>query len=118
MRVATFSAGADATALEIAVSTLANDGGGLLANVNRWRGQVGLPPLTNDTLGATLTETKNPGFTIYTMRLAGPAKHMLGAVITDEAGQRTWFVKSTTSEAAASAHEAAFIAFAKSFKHK
>jgi len=28
------------------VSSLAGDGGGFLANVNRWRGQLGLPPFT------------------------------------------------------------------------
>ncbi len=37
-------AGADGTAA-VNVSSLAGDGGGLLANVNRWRGQLGLPPL-------------------------------------------------------------------------
>jgi hypothetical protein len=118
MRVATFNAGADATAIEIAVSTFPGDAGGLLANVNRWRGQVGLAPVTNETLAPTLSEAKSPGFTVYTMRLAGAAKHMLGAVITDDAQQRTWFIKATASEAAAGAHEAAFIAFAKSFKNK
>ena len=37
-------AGADGTAA-VNVSSLAGDGGGLLANVNRWRGQLGLPPV-------------------------------------------------------------------------
>jgi len=32
---------------EITVSKLAGDGGGLAANINRWRGQIGLPPLVD-----------------------------------------------------------------------
>lgn len=42
MRFATIVA-ADGT--EISVTVLDGDGGGLLANVNRWRGQVGLAPI-------------------------------------------------------------------------
>ena len=34
--------------VEISVTTLAGDGGGLSANVNRWRRQNGLPPQTED----------------------------------------------------------------------
>jgi hypothetical protein len=45
--VAKFSiAGADGAQAAVNVSSLAGDGGGFLANVNRWRGQLGLPPFT------------------------------------------------------------------------
>jgi len=33
---------------EVNVSSLAGEGGGLAANVNRWRGQLGLPPVTQE----------------------------------------------------------------------
>src|SRR5690349_3907522 len=43
MRVATFRAG-PGDGVEVSVTAFPGDVGGLLANVNRWRGQVGLAP--------------------------------------------------------------------------
>jgi hypothetical protein len=34
--------------LELTVSALPGNGGGLLPNINRWRGQLGLPPIRED----------------------------------------------------------------------
>jgi len=45
MRVVTFHTDASRTA-ECYVTLLGGDGGGLLDNVNRWRGQLGAPPLS------------------------------------------------------------------------
>jgi hypothetical protein len=45
MREATFFAG-PADAVECWISVLSGDAGGMLANVNRWRGEVGLPPVS------------------------------------------------------------------------
>ena len=36
--------GQDGAVAAVNVSSSAGDGGGLAANVNRWRGQLGLPP--------------------------------------------------------------------------
>jgi len=35
---------------DCSIVVLGGDGGGLEPNVNRWRGQIGLPPLTGDEL--------------------------------------------------------------------
>jgi hypothetical protein len=45
MRIVSASAGAGRS-VEITVSALGSDGGGLAANLNRWRGQMGQPELT------------------------------------------------------------------------
>ena len=54
-RFATIRAGSEPTAPEISVSQLPGPSAGeqdgfVLDNINRWRGQVGLPPLESDTL--------------------------------------------------------------------
>ena len=115
MRYATFTAGEGAGKVEVVLSTFPGDVGGLLPNINRWRGQVGLAPIAQDQLAANITPFENPGFTGQTMRLKGETQHMLGAVIKDVKADRSWFVKITGSPAALDAQEAAFTAFAKSF---
>jgi hypothetical protein len=115
MRYATFTAGEGATKIEVVLSTFPGDVGGLIPNINRWRGQVGLGPITQDQLAANTTAFESTGFTGYTMRLKGEGQHMLGAIIKDTKNDRSWFVKITGAPAALDAQEAAFIAFAKSF---
>ncbi len=116
MRIATFTAGADATAMEVALSSFPGDAGGLFANVNRWRGQVGLPAVTKDNLMEGIATFENPGMKVFTMRLQGAANQMLGGIVYDEANDRTWFIKATASAAAVEQHEKSFVAFAQSFK--
>lgn len=111
MRVATFTCPEG----EIAVSQFGGNAGGLLANVNRWRGQVGLEPVTAEQLPGVVQQFEIPGFAGATMRLKGESKHMLGAAIYEPKADRTWFIKLTTTPAVADAQEAAFVAFAKSF---
>jgi hypothetical protein len=116
MRYATFVAGEGVTKVEVVLSTFPGDVGGLIPNINRWRGQVGLGPITQEQLAANTTAFESPGFTGYTMRLKGEAQHMLGAIIKDGKADRSWFVKITGVPAALDAQEAAFVEFAKSFK--
>src|SRR3954469_20730083 len=47
MRVASFKiSGKDGRQADLSIVPLSGGGGGDIANVNRWRGQVGLPPLS------------------------------------------------------------------------
>jgi hypothetical protein len=115
MRFATFRAGEQESATDVVVSHFPGDVGGLLANVNRWRQQVGLDPVTPATLPEVVTPFENPGFSGHTMRLKGAEQHMLAAAIFDTQGQRTWFVKITATPAIIDQQEAAFLAFVKSF---
>jgi len=56
MRVASFEVSGNGKTADVSVIPLGGRSGGDLANVNRWRGQVGLPPITDDDL-AKLTES-------------------------------------------------------------
>src|SRR5688500_16131105 len=60
MRFATFLIGEGDAAVEVAVSQFPGDVGGLLANVNRWRGQVGLAPVTEAELPSIVQPFENP----------------------------------------------------------
>ena len=111
MRVATFTIAGG----EIAVSQFGGNGGGLLANVNRWCGQVGRAAVTAEQLPDIAPQFEIPGFVGNTMHLKGAEKHMLGAVIYEPKADRTWFVKLLSTPALADQQEAALIAFAKSF---
>jgi hypothetical protein len=111
MRVATFTLAGG----EVAVSQFSGNAGGPLANINRWRGQVGLAPVAEAELAEVAQKFEIPGFTGLTMHLKGADKHLLGAAIYEPKADRTWFIKLLGPAALADQQEAAFVAFAKSF---
>ncbi len=83
--------------LKITISPLPTQGNDLLANVNRWRGQVGLPDLGAAELPATLTKIPVLGVDANLVRLdgaapGGGAKTSIHGVIAVD-GDRTWFIK-------------------------
>ena len=61
MRAATFEVGQGEQRLEIVVSVFPGDAGGLAANINRWRNQVNLPPLSDADLSRSLEPISNAG---------------------------------------------------------
>ncbi|MFW6059290.1 MAG: hypothetical protein ACODAQ_03865 [Phycisphaeraceae bacterium] len=126
-RVVTFRASAADTSdastsepVEVAVSSLPGDGGGLLANLNRWRGQIGLEPLESaDSVESTVTfQSENTRGVLFDMTGPttgdGPATRMLVAVV--RTPQRTWFVKSTAPAPQLAPHREAMLAFVRSFR--
>jgi len=116
MRLATFRPGPDLP--EVTLAAFPGDTGGLLANINRWRGQVGLTPIDEPQLAKTTQTSTVEGVTITTVELAGSdGQQMLGAVVVPGDGQ-TWFVKTTGDPAAIARIKTAFDAFARSFRLK
>jgi len=111
MRVATFEKGK----VQVLVSTFPGDVGGMLANINRWRGQLGLNPTTDPELAETVISEMSEGIRINTTRLSGPNEDMLGAVIETGDGN-TWFVKAVATKAEATEMENEFFDFCRSFK--
>jgi hypothetical protein len=73
--------------------------GGMLSNVNRWRGQVGLEPLTEATLSTQLAERKIAGgaATAEFCDMTGPKGRVIGAVVVGAEG--TWFFKMQSTDA-------------------
>jgi hypothetical protein len=115
LRAATFISGQGDEAFEIIVSQFPGDTGGLLANVNRWRQQIGLGPISAGDLDSQVEPFSTPTFTGHIMHLRGAQVHMLAAAIYEPAADRTWFVKATLPSALADANEEAVFDFARSF---
>ena len=91
MQVAKFVTGeTDATA-EISISQLGGAAGGVLANVNRWRGQVGLKPLTdrNEVDAEPLKVAGNDG---ALLEFRGPKGKSIRVAMVHVSGS-VWFFK-------------------------
>jgi hypothetical protein len=111
MQVAKFSVPEkDGAKAEVSVSVFPSDTGGTLANVNRWRRQLGLPEVDENGLQSCVTGLDaTPGSVLVT--LTNEQRQMLGAIVPREG--KWWFYKMTgDAPAVASAHED-FVRFVK-----
>ena len=108
--------GAEGHSAEIAVSVFPGDVGGLLANVNRWRGQLGLEPATAEQLAGLVQKLDVPGSaaTMVDFTNAATGKRLLVATISQ--GGNSWFFKMTGDQAVVAAQQVAFLNFVKSVK--
>jgi hypothetical protein len=111
--LARFIAGEGDKSVEITVSTA---GGELLANVNRWRGQVGLPPVKDDELAKIATKIDTLGVKADYVALVGPTQTILGVAAQIRGSQ--YFVKLTGANDLAEREKANFESFVKSLQLK
>jgi len=109
MRVATLMTD---SGVEVALTAFPGDVGGLLANVNRWRGQVGLEP--TDEQGAEDSIERVDGKEIIVVDVTGADKRLVGTMISVGDG-KTWFVKATGEPDAIEAIKPDLVAFSKTF---
>ncbi|UPT73757.1 MAG: hypothetical protein M0D55_18210 [Elusimicrobiota bacterium] len=93
------------------------DVGGELANVNRWRGQIGLPPLEEAGLikARQALVSKAGPVALYDFSSEGERKTRLIAG-TIFAGDSTWFFKLMGDEEPAAAARPAFVALLRSLR--
>ena len=97
MRVATFLVNENPP-VELTVIPLGQEAGDLLANVNRWETQLGLPPSPKDSLDKVVKHVDVNGLHADVVDLSGaesanPRQRMLAAIV-PHAG-RVWFFKMT-----------------------
>ena len=103
--------GPQGSTAEIAVTVFPGSVGGLAANVNRWRGQVSLPPSSPDEIAASAQAAKVGGIESQRFVMTSPdGKTSLDAFMTPKDGA-TWFFKMKGDAAAVEANAAAFAAF-------
>ncbi len=101
------------------VSQLAGEGGGLLANVNRWRRQLGLPPLAQEeelpNLVSALTvpggQAQVVDFNGTNVKTGQPAR-MIGVVL--PMNGQTWFYKLMGDPGLVAAQKDALVKFIQS----
>jgi hypothetical protein len=119
MRVASFGIkGQDGKQADVSVIPLGGDAGGDLANVNRWRGQVGQQPIGADEL-AKLAESVHVGSDpadLYDIAgqnpTSGGAARILATIL--HRGGTAWFFKMTGDDALVEQQKQAFVEFLKS----
>jgi len=116
MRLASFvvPGAAGAPPADLSVVALPGDAGGDLANVNRWRGQLGLAPLDEKGLEAQSKRIKTPAGTLLVIEYAGPKARMHAAIL--NAHGNTWFFKLNGEDATVSAARERFLEFLNSLR--
>jgi hypothetical protein len=113
MRKATYSVPGGGADADLSITAFPGDVGGELMNVNRWRGQLGLPPLRPEELDASVNRVEANGLRFTLVELASQGdpngKAMMGAIV--PVGGSTWFFKLTGPGASVRASKPAFLAF-------
>jgi hypothetical protein len=105
---------------EVSAVALPGDGGGLAANVDRWRRQVGLPPAGGDELRKDVRWVDVGGAKVPFADVTGPRagagepQRILGAALRH--GGRTWFVTMKGPADLVGKQRDAFEAFVKSIR--
>lgn len=106
---------------EVNVAESGGEGGGLAANVNRWRGQLGLAPLSDADLNQAVTTLEVAGGKASLVDLTGQDARTgqptrLIGVIVPQSGQ-TWFYKLMGDPQAVESQKAAFTQFVQGAKY-
>jgi hypothetical protein len=114
-------AGANGAQADVNVAVLSGTGGGVLPNVNRWRGQLGLAPATEATLPTLTSALDVAGGQATMMDVSGTdsktgRKARLIGVILPQAGQ-TWFYKLMGDEQLVGQQKEALVKFIQSAKY-
>ena len=112
MILASFNASGEGGDAKITVSSLGGAAGGLLPNINRWRGQVGLGPATSNELESITSDITASGIAGKLVKIPGTTQRIDAAII-PHAG-KTWFFKAMGSPAAVQRESEAFKSFVQS----
>ncbi len=114
MRYASFTAGAANDTIDISIVTFLGEGGSDADNVNRWRGQMGLPPVDPEVVRAEVTELKSASASFLTTDIAGATTRTLAAWTRRDG--RVWFFKGTGPSTAIEKEKPNFVKFVKSIR--
>jgi hypothetical protein len=102
---------------EVTLSSIPGDGGGVLANLKRWRqnkNQANLPPIPDAEIMRQSQELEVAGIKATYADFAGDRLRILGVIVPREG--LTWFVKMTGPPELVGRKKAQFEAFVKSFQ--
>lgn len=100
----------------ITFTLMGGEGGGLAANIDRWRGQAGLEPLGEAGVSRSATPMKFVGADAWYVEAVGKDRAILGVIALSP--QYSMFLKIDGAPSAVAAQRAAFTQVAQSFKMK
>jgi len=103
---------------DLSITAFPGDTGGLHANVNRWRGQVGLAPISDAEVEKSIEHFEANGLHMEIVELVGasgnPPMRLLGAIVPHE--NETWFFKLTGPDTLVAGQREAFRTFLTTIK--
>ncbi len=120
IRLASFSIAENGKQADVSVVPLGGMGGGDLANVNRWRGQVGLQQITDEALAKLAEPVQVAGLAANLYDVAGndtgeaDVQRILGAILHRD--DSVWFFKITGEAALVEKQKPALIQFLKTLQ--
>ena len=103
--------------IEVSVTVFPGPAGGELANVNRWRNQIGLPPVEEAALTKDRKTLKSPAGSVALFDYTGDGKEktrMVAAILL--AGGNSWFVKMVGDAGPVAASRADFVRLLESLR--
>lgn len=111
--------GAEGADADFSIIAFPGDAGGLVENLNRWRGQIGLPAFTEEEAQAALEHVDGAAglhFHVvdFTGTVSGAPVRILGAVL--PYGNESWFFKVMGPEPTVAAARPAFLQFLQTVK--
>ena len=117
MVLKSFSVGAGASEAKISITRFPGDVGGLLANVNRWRGQISLAPIPESELArlALPIEVLGGKATLVDMKSTDGKTRMIAATVPRQ--EQTWFYKMMGDEATVAREKEAFVKFVQTVRY-
>ncbi len=104
--------------IDVSVVVLPGPAGGELANVNRWRGQIGLGPVDDSgmaSLRRTL-RTKAGSLSLYDMESEGTVRSHMTAAMLESADGNTWFLKMVGDAGSVAKARSAFVQLLESIR--
>jgi hypothetical protein len=113
MRKGSFTVtGVDGATADLSITAFPGAVGGDQANIDRWRGQLGLPSVPIDQLSPALLRVSSHGLTLSVVDFTGAGgepKRLIGAIAPFDGA--TWFFKLLGPDSVVAAQKAAFMEF-------
>lgn len=114
VRRASFAIGVGDAAPEVAITVFPGDAGGVMANVNRWRGQAGLPPIEASAVEAVTTGFDEGRLHFTIVDADGGARRIVAAMASWNGA--TWFFKLSGESGAVGQAKKDFLSFLRSVR--
>lgn len=120
MRKGSFSVKGDGGDADLSITAFPGSTGGLLANVNRWRGQLGLAPFAEGEMETNAVHLDAGDLHMIIVDFAGDStgksNRILGAIVPHDTD--TWFFKLMGPEALVEKQKPAFLEFLHTIKSR
>jgi hypothetical protein len=114
MRYASFSAGEGDQKIDISVVSFVGEGGSDADNVNRWRQQLQLPPMSPAGIATQVAPLQTESGAFASTDIAGPSARTLAGWTRRDG--RVWFFKATGPTAAVEKEKPNFVKFIQSVR--